>query len=131
MTATAVAPRPVKRYFRHWKERFKAGMPLIFIRRVRLDANRTMNPGDPVTPELRAELGEHRMKMWWTAKRLGCPERSVVTVPAAPATDPHALKDVPCGLNVGDDKTLEDAKNKFDNKPNFGGKPLGGKGKKG
>lgn len=69
---------PRRRFIRHWKERFKLGMPLIFIREVRLDAERTVRAGDPVTPELRAELGEHRLKMWWQAKRVGCAQKSVV-----------------------------------------------------
>lgn len=64
----AVAMKPTRRYVRHWKERYTKGMPLIFIKKTRLDANRTVMPGDVVQPELRAELGEHRMKMWWMAK---------------------------------------------------------------
>lgn len=113
--------RPLRRFIRHWKERYTKGMPLIFIRDVRLDGKRLMKAGDPVTPELRAELGEHRMKMWWAAKRVGCATMAVV--PASPGP-----VDPPCGLNLGDDKAPETTKDKFDSKANFGGKPKGKKG---
>lgn len=82
-----------RRFIRHWKERFTPGMPLIFIRDVRLDAERMMKAGDPVTPELREELGEHRMKMWWTAKRVGCAKMAVVPlIPPPPLKGATVLK---------------------------------------
>ena len=77
-TAQQSKSRPRRRFIRHWKERYTKGMPLIFIRDVRLDGERMAKAGDPVTPELRAELGEHRMKMWWQAKHLGCATLAVV-----------------------------------------------------
>lgn len=84
--------RPRRRFIRHWKERYVKGMSLIFIRDVRLDGKRTVKAGDPVTPELRAELGEHRMKMWWQAKRVGCAKMAVVPwAEDKPKTTPKPL----------------------------------------
>lgn len=97
---TAIAP---VRYIRSWKEHYKRGMPLIFLRPTRLDAERVMEAGTLVSPELRAELGEHRMKMWWTARRLGSPKSAVgvpVPVPHSQSTSDttaHRKEDRPKG----------------------------------
>jgi hypothetical protein len=110
-------PRP-RRFVRHWKERFTKGMPLVFTKRVRLDANRICEPGTPVTDEMRAELGEHRLRLWWTARVVGSATHAI-------AVGIRTKLDAPeCGIKLGDDKTITDAKEKFDSKVNFGGKPF-------
>lgn len=76
---------------RHWRDRFQKGMPLVFLKPVRLDAKRSVSAGDPVTPELRAELGEHRMKLWHMARVVGHPEK----VLKAPEPEPEPVKPEP------------------------------------
>lgn len=54
---------------RHWKERFDPSADLIFSKRMRLHmcGVETVNYGDPVTDEMKDELGKHRMLVWWNA----------------------------------------------------------------
>jgi hypothetical protein len=115
-----------RRFVRHWKERFRKGMPLVFTKRVRLDANRTFEAGAAVPDDVRKELGEHRLRLWWEARVVGSATAAIAvglkpapTPPAPAAEDPSPE----CGIKLGDDKTLQDAKTKFDAKPNFGGFP--------
>lgn len=53
---------------RHWKQRFTPGAKMIFRKRLVINAAgvETVEPGDPVTDELRALLG-HRLPRWWEA----------------------------------------------------------------
>ena len=42
-------------------------MPLVFVKRLTVEGG-VVQPGDPVTPELRKKLGKHRLKIWWKAR---------------------------------------------------------------
>ena len=55
---------------RHWKQHFAADADLIFSRRMKLGicGVETVNPGDPVTDEMKAILGRNRLRMWWESK---------------------------------------------------------------
>lgn len=62
---------------RHWKQHWDPSAPLVFIRRMFLGikGHEVVNPGDKVTPEIRAGLGEPhkataRLRRWWDAKFL-------------------------------------------------------------
>lgn len=57
---------------RHWKQRFEADADLIFSKRMKLGCCGVdvVNPGDPVTEEMKAALGRNRLKLWWEAKRV-------------------------------------------------------------
>lgn len=87
MTATTQAPR---RYVRHWKERFNKDAPLIFLRPMKLGLVSTprVMPGDPVTDELRKELGAHRLKLWWNARVVGTKEYAIALMKPAPEPVP-------------------------------------------
>lgn len=52
---------------RHWKQNFTLDAPLRFRKRMHLNCCGvdTVQPGDPVTDEMREFLGAHRLKMWW------------------------------------------------------------------
>jgi len=51
---------------RHWKQRWEAGAPLIFTKRLRMGDGWVV-PGQPVTDELREQcrLDDHRLRNWW------------------------------------------------------------------
>lgn len=62
---------------RHWKQHWDPDAPLVFIRRMVLgiEGHAVVNPGDKVTPEIRAALGAPhkataRLRRWWNAKFL-------------------------------------------------------------
>lgn len=51
---------------RHWKERWDPKADMVFNRYLTV-MGVEVKPGDPVSAELRAKLGPHRLKIWWTA----------------------------------------------------------------
>jgi len=63
---------------RHWKQHWDPDAPLVFIRRMNLGIKgaRVVNPGDEVTPAIRAALSPcparatARLRRWWNAKLL-------------------------------------------------------------
>lgn len=67
------------RLVRHWKEVFDPSNEFIFLRRMKLGVagHEYVNGGDPVTDEIRAVLGEHRLKVWWTARAIGSRDYAV------------------------------------------------------
>lgn len=57
---------------RHWKQHFDPDADLVFRKRLALgfttaDGERidVVQPGDPVTDEMKAAFGKHRFKVWW------------------------------------------------------------------
>ncbi len=87
----------LKRYVRHWKDHFSLDQDLIFIKRLRLGlANKPFaEPGDDITPEIRATLGAHRLKMWWVAGFVGLKRSAVMTPPIAQEQAPPAPEQEP------------------------------------
>lgn len=75
MTAAAVAaPAPL------WRERWKSGMDLVFLKRLELgfEDKPFVEPGEAVTPELRERLGgDIRLKFWWEARVVGSREHAI------------------------------------------------------
>lgn len=63
---------------RHWKQHWDPDAPLVFIRKMNLgiEGAKMVNPGDDVTPAIRAALGPcparatARLRRWWNAKFL-------------------------------------------------------------
>jgi hypothetical protein len=57
---------------RHWKQHFAADKDLIFSKRMKLGCCGVaeVNPGDPVTEEMKAYLGRNRLARWWESKRI-------------------------------------------------------------
>ena len=60
---------------RHWKQRWDPTAELVFTRRLKMGipGREFVNPGDDVTPEIRAALGKHstfRLKRWFEANFL-------------------------------------------------------------
>lgn len=61
--------------YRHWKQHWDPAATLVFTRRMKfkLGEQEYVNPGDEVTPEIRAALGpsdkhqQNRLKRWWEA----------------------------------------------------------------
>jgi hypothetical protein len=59
---------------RHWKQRWDANAPMIFLKRMRMgdDPQRPfVLPGDPVTDAIREHIGPHRLRRWWDARVIG------------------------------------------------------------
>jgi hypothetical protein len=54
---------------RHWKERFDPKGDLVFSKRMLLNmcGAGTVDFGDPITDEMKQELGAHRLLIWWNA----------------------------------------------------------------
>ncbi len=57
---------------RHWKQRFDPGAQLIFRKRMKLGmcGVDVVSFGDPVTEDMKQQLGRHRLKMWWEAQMI-------------------------------------------------------------
>lgn len=58
---------------RHWKQHWDPDAAFVFAKRRKLGVAgiEYVNPGDDVTPEIRAELGpkaDYRLRQWWEAK---------------------------------------------------------------
>lgn len=58
---------------RNYREPWNPDADLVFFRRVRNGGSEPYRIGDPLTPELREHLGEHRVKLWFEAGYFGDP----------------------------------------------------------
>ncbi len=68
------------RYVRHWKEVFDPENDFVFLKRAKLGGVCGVHdvvPGDPMTKEMAAVLGSHRLKVWWEARFIGTAEYAV------------------------------------------------------
>jgi len=74
------------KFTRHWKEVFDPSNEFIFLKKLKLGipGHEVVAPGDAMADEVRATLGEHRLKVWWNARVIGSREYAVAAgiVPA-------------------------------------------------
>jgi len=59
---------------RHWKQHWDPTADFVFLKRLRMGDNPDnpfVLPGEPVTAEMRAKMGEARVKRWWEAQVIG------------------------------------------------------------
>lgn len=57
----------MNRSIRHWKDHYKPGAPLVFLKR-KLINGVVYEPGCLVPQELINKLGRHRVKVWWESR---------------------------------------------------------------
>jgi len=65
----------MNRSIRHWREVLRKDAPLVFMKRLLINGVQ-QEPGYPMTDELKKQIGEHRLKLWWESKaiRLATPK---------------------------------------------------------
>ena len=68
---------------RNWKQHFHPHAEFVFRKRMKLNGQ-IINRGDKVTPEMIAQMGSHRLKVWWEAHAI---ELAPVVKDAEPSTD--------------------------------------------
>lgn len=78
---------------RHWKEVFDPTGEFIFIKRMKLGipGHEFVSPGDALTPEVRAKLGDHRLKVWWDARVIGSRDYAIA-IGIVPAVVPQKIR---------------------------------------
>lgn len=67
------------KFTRHWKEVFDPTNEFIFLKKLKLGVpgHEVVAPGDAMADEVRATLGEHRLKVWWNARVIGSREYAI------------------------------------------------------
>ena len=89
-----MSTKQYRHHVRHWREQWDPKANLIFMKRLKLGLPGTLwvNPGDPVTPEMRELLGTRKLLLWWHARAVGLEEWAIVSEmrPATPSADAPA-----------------------------------------
>jgi hypothetical protein len=68
------------RFVKHWRDVWEPESDFVFLRKLAnfsLDPRGYVLPGDPVTPEIRAALGEERLRVWWKGRTVATKDYAI------------------------------------------------------
>jgi hypothetical protein len=77
-------------HVKHWREKFDPSAELVFTKTFTLGLpnQRVAEAGQIVSPEVREQIGEQRLKMWYRSRFIGMAEQRILPEQAEKAPQP-------------------------------------------